>query len=561
MSEVIPGVQSADPELLRTYGRVSATGIPEKFEIWVESLGMWFSNSVYRPEANCFVTLFDVISERKRAELAAREWRRAFEQAEIGIALVKPGEEIFSAVNATFARERGYVPGELVGQSITLVNPPERLAWMRAAVERVDRESGHVAVESEHLRKDGSRFPVLLDLTGVRDEAGQLVSRVVISQDLTERNRVEEERQRGEALYRAIARNLPGTGLFVVDQDLRYIAVEGGLPDKLGLPREAVEGRLVRDVLDPVQAPASEAMFRRVLSGASAESEAEFRGHSIWTKFVPLRDSSGAVTAAMALSTDITARKRAEEEIRRLNEGLEGSVRTRTRQLEAANKELEAFSYSVSHDLRAPLRGIDGWSLALIEEYSENLDETALSYLARVRAETQRMGLLIDDLLQLSRLSRATMKRGAVDLSGLAHRVAGRLREENPARRIEFEIEDGLEVCGDDRLLEVALTNLLSNAVKFTAPRSEALIQVGAAEVDGDRAFFVRDNGVGFDMAYASSLFGAFQRLHKASEFPGTGIGLATVQRIIRRHGGRTWAEAQAGVGATFYFTVGEGEK
>lgn len=561
VSEVIPGIQTADPDLFRRYGRVSSTGIPKKFEIWVESLGMWFSNSVYRPEPNCFVTLFDVISERKQAELAAREWRRAFEQAEIGIALVKPGQEVFSAVNAIFARERGYDPEELIGQPISLVNPPERLAWMRAVVEQANHGSGHVAVESIHCRKDGSRFPVLLDLTGVRDETGELVSRVVISQDLTERNRAEQERQRGEALYRAIARNLPGTGLFVVDQDLRYIAVEGDLPEKVELPREAVEGRRVRDVLNPAQVSAAEAMYRRVLSGASAESEAEFRNHILWTKFVPLRDSSGGVIAAMALCTDITQRKRAEEEIRRLNEDLEGRVRTRTLQLEAANKELEAFSYSVSHDLRSPLRGIDGWSLALIEEYSETLDATALSYLARVRAETQRMGLLIDDLLQLSRLSRTTMKRAVVDLSGLAHRVADRLLEENPERRIEFEVDDGLEVRGDERLLEVALTNLLNNAVKFTAPRSEALIRVGAAELDGGRAFFVRDNGVGFNMAYASLLFGAFQRLHKASEFPGTGIGLAIVQRIVRLHGGRAWAEAETDVGATFYFTVGEGEK
>jgi PAS domain S-box-containing protein len=561
VSEVVPGIQAADPELFRIYGRVSSTGIPEKFEIWIDSLGMWFSNSVYCPEPNCFVTLFDVISERKRAELAAREWRRAFEQAEIGIALVNPAQDVFSAVNATFAREHGYGLEELVGQSIAVVNPPERQAWMRAAVEGVNRESGHAVIESVHCRKDGSCFPVLLDLTGVRDEAGQLASRVVIVQDLTEQKRAEEQRQRGEALYRAIARSLPGTGLFIVDHEMRYIAVEGDLPETVGLPREAVEGRLVRDVIDPIHVVANEAMFGGALSGASTESEAEFRGHSIWAKFVPLRNASGEVTAAMALCIDITQRKRAEEEIRRLNEDLEGRVRTRTVQLEAANKELEAFSYSVSHDLRAPLRGIDGWSLALIEEYSEALDATALSYLERVRAETQRMGLLIDDLLQLSRLGRATMKRRAVDLSGLAHRVASRLSEENPERRIEFKIEDGLEVWGDERLLEVVLTNLLSNAVKFTAPRSEALIRIGAANVDDGRAFYVKDNGVGFNMAYASSLFGAFQRLHKASEFPGTGIGLATVQRIMHRHGGRAWAEAEAGVGATFYFTVGEGEK
>jgi PAS domain S-box-containing protein len=261
------------------------------------------------------------------------------------------------------------------------------------------------------------------------------------------------------------------------------------------------------------------------------------------------------------VNMDITQRKLAELEIQMLNAELEQRVRQRTAQLETANQELEAFSYSVSHDLRAPLRGIDGWSLALIEDYGQSLDETARRYLERVRSETQRMGLLIDDMLQLSRVTRSEMKIEDVDLSALAHGVAGRLQEENPGRRIEFRIEDRLRVRGDMRLLEVALTNLLNNAVKFTGPRAEARIEFGLTGAAGEPAYFVRDNGVGFNMAYASSLFGAFQRLHKASEFPGTGIGLATVQRVVRRHDGRVWAEAVAGSGATFYFTIGEEEK
>ncbi|MDR3718514.1 MAG: PAS domain S-box protein [Bryobacteraceae bacterium] len=561
VSEVIPGIQQTDPDLIRRYGRVASTGIPEKFETWVEALGMWFSISIYSPGNNFFVAVFDVITERKKADLSAREWRRAFEQAEIGIALVKPGVETFSAVNATFARERGYSPDDLIGKPITLVNPAERFARMREIVEQANGPAGHVAVESVHLRKDGSRFPVFLDLTGVRDEEGRLVSLVIIAQDLTEWKRAEEERHRSDALYRAIMRSLPGTGLFVVDHDLRYIAVEGDLPSLIGFPREALLGRQVGEVLEPAKAPASIARFRRTLEGASVDAENDFQGCTVWTRYVPLRDSTGSVTAAVALTIDITTRKRAEDEIRRLNEDLEARVHSRTVQLEAALKELEAFSYSVSHDLRSPLRGIDGWSLALIEDYGDSLDETAQRYLGRVRSETQRMGLLIDDLLQLSRVASAELKRERVDLSAAAHRVASRLREENPGRRIEFQIEDGLLMLGDARLLDVVLTNLFNNAVKFTGPRAEARIEFGLTETAGERAFFVRDNGVGFNMAYASSLFSAFQRLHKASEFPGTGIGLATVQRVIRRHGGRVWAEAVAGAGATFYFTAGEGDK
>jgi PAS domain S-box-containing protein len=255
---------------------------------------------------------------------------------------------------------------------------------------------------------------------------------------------------------------------------------------------------------------------------------------------------------------EITRRKQAELEIKQLNAQLEERVRQRTAQLETANRELESFAYSVSHDLRAPLRGIDGWSLALAEDYASLLDTRAQKYLDRVRSEAQRMGCLIDDMLQLSRVARSGMKVGPIDLTGIAQSVADRLQDSNSNRNIEFVIEPGLTGTGDPRLLEIALTNLMANAVKFTGPRMKARIEIGQAHEQGRHPFYVRDNGVGFDMAYADKLFNAFQRLHKASEFPGTGVGLATVQRVIHRHGGRIWAEAQVDQGATFYFTIGE---
>lgn len=248
--------------------------------------------------------------------------------------------------------------------------------------------------------------------------------------------------------------------------------------------------------------------------------------------------------------------KKAEREVRELNSELEQRIRDRTALLEVANKELEAFSYSVSHDLRAPLRGIDGWSLALVEDYGSQLDDRAREYLGRVRSEAQRMGMLIDDILQLSRVSRGEIKLIQVDLSAVARAVVSRLRESHPDRKMHFIIEPGLTACGDARLLEVALTNLLQNAVKFTGPRAEGRIEVGRLGDDGDPTFYVRDNGVGFDMAYAQKLFGAFQRLHKVQDFPGTGIGLAIVQRVIQRHGGRVWAESEPDKGAAFYFAL-----
>lgn len=249
-------------------------------------------------------------------------------------------------------------------------------------------------------------------------------------------------------------------------------------------------------------------------------------------------------------------REQVEEELRKHRDHLEELVAERTTSLERVNKELETFSYSISHDLRAPLRHINGFSQALLEECGDKLNDNGKDYLHRVRTASRRMGELIDDLLSLSRITRHEMQRQPGDLSALANDIATQLKKDQPDRVVQFDIQEGQTVQGDARLLRIVLENLLGNAWKYTSKQASARIEFGCTEKDGEQVYYVRDDGVGFDMKYVKKLFGSFQRLHRDDEFPGTGIGLATVARIIHRHGGRVWAEAEVNKGATFYFTL-----
>lgn len=270
----------------------------------------------------------------------------------------------------------------------------------------------------------------------------------------------------------------------------------------------------------------------------------------------PLFDETNTIVGVIESTREITAIVKAERELQKLNEELEERVSQRTQELEQVNRELDAFTYSVSHDLREPLRSLDGFSLAILEDYGDILDIKGQDYLRRIRAASQRMGLLIDDLLKLSRINRQTIQRERVDLSSIIYSLICSRKEEEPDRNVKAVIAPGITVSGDASLLKIALENLLDNAWKFTGNRKETCIEFGCRQEEGQEIFYLQDNGVGFDMTYADKLFTAFQRLHRAEEYPGTGIGLSIVARVIRRHGGEVWAKGERDQGAVFSFTL-----
>jgi PAS domain S-box-containing protein len=356
--------------------------------------------------------------------------------------------------------------------------------------------------------------------------------------------------------------------VYAVDRSERVTFVNPAAQAMLGWTEAELLGEPSHDVLRPhrpnhAAVAVDECELRSVVSGEVRLQRGEVALTRKDGTLLPIAYASSsieideALVGAVVAFHDITERQQAEEAIKNMNAELERRVIERTAQLEATNHELESFSYSVSHDLRAPLRGIDGFSQALLEDYPELLDAQGQEYLHRIRSATQRMAELIDSLLALSRLTRMELRRDTVDLSQMARAIAADLQQQEPDRQVEWSLADDLIANGDARLLRVALENLLGNAWKFTAHTPAARIAFGKSTQDeGTEAFFVADNGAGFDMAYADKLFGAFQRLHRTNEFPGTGIGLATVQRIIQRHGGRVWAQGRVNEGATISFTL-----
>jgi PAS domain S-box-containing protein len=495
------------------------------------------------------------LTELQQAEEALREseekFSKAFYASPLAIGMVTLEDESFIDANDNIQRISGYTREELIGRRVTDLN-----VWVnedeRNRVLNTVREQGGIQNEEVEFRKKSGETQIVqfsADIINI----GSKPCMITILNDVTECKR-SEQALADEAARRRILMEHSRDGIVVLDQDGKVYESNQQFAEMLGYFPEETRKLHVWDweFLSPREQVLE--MLRTVdETGDRFETQHIRKDGTIYDVEI---STNGAVFAGEKLifcvCRDITQRKQAEDELKQALSNLEHS----SARLAATNKELEAFSYSVSHDLRAPLRAIDGFSQALLEDYQDKLDEQGKDYLSRLRAASQKMGGLIDGLLKLSRLTRSDMYKEKVDLSALAHEITTRLNETFPERQVEVDISQGLTASGDRQLLRALLENLLSNAWKFTSKCPHAKIEFGATRNGGKKAYFVRDNGAGFDMTYANKLFGAFQRLHDITEYPGTGIGLATVQRIINRHGGSVWAEGAVSKGATFYFTL-----
>jgi PAS domain S-box-containing protein len=695
VTEVIPGIKKANPELFDIYGRVALTGTPEEFEIYFKPLNLWLSVTVYSNERGYFTAVFDDISERKRSEEALRAgelkyrsmimnlsegfysatldgvllehnaefnrilgfepdtnlvdvrlpdfWRNSEDRkayverlGQQGVirnypaaAKKRNGEDIYVEINARIVKDERGKPLRIEGSFIDVtdrrraeealeksakfldsmidqspvpmwisdetgtlvrineaccnllhITPEEVIGKYNVLNDNLVKEQGHLLqVKAVFEKGETARFEmrydtaqvagldlkdqasVYLDITifPVRDPGGKITNAVIQHKDITERKQAEDALRAASSYTRSLI-EASLDPLVTISADGKIADVNHATEEVTGVLRERLVGSDFSDYFtEPDNARAGyQQVFSQgyvtdyplVIRSANGKTTDVLYNASLF------RNESGKVRGVFAAARDITERKRAEEEIRKLNEELEQRVLDRTARLEAANKELEAFSYSVSHDLRAPLRAIDGFTRVFMEDYEKMLDDEGRRLARIIRDNTQRMGKLIDDLLAFSRVGRGELHIGPVDAVLLARTVFFELTTEKDRARIDFTVGNLPSADGDPNMIRQVWTNLVSNAVKFSSRKDRAAIDVTGEERDAEIVYSIRDNGAGFDMKYSNKLFGVFQRLHGEREFPGTGVGLAIVQRVIVRHGGRVWAESEVDGGAVFHFSL-----
>jgi PAS domain S-box-containing protein len=501
--------------------------------------------------------------ESKRAELAFQEseqlFAKAFRLSPDYMSIVRTADHTVVRINEALCRIWGTTLDEAIGQPTqnycNWLNEEEELAFLHA----LHQTGEYLNCQTLMRMRDGRLVWFLISSRLVMfNEQSCMLS---VMRDISETRRKEASLREQVALL-----DLAPIAIISRDMENRITFWSRGAEALYGISREDAMGKVTHSYL------------HTKFSASLAEIEREIHGLGTWegelihstntgkritvaSRWALLRDGQGLPVGYLEINSDISERKLAEEQVQQLNASLEQRVNERTIQLEAVNKELEAFSYSVSHDLRAPLRAVDGFSQAVLEDYGPQMPEDGRRMLHTLRQSAQRMGALIDDLLRFSQLGRKPLQTEVVDTSRLVRGVIEDLSADHEHRHVAINVGDLPECQSDPALLHQVWVNLVSNALKYTSKREQAVVEIGCVRKNGSNVYFIRDNGTGFDMRYADKLFGVFQRLHRIEEYEGTGVGLAIVHQVVKRHGGRVWAEAAVDRGATFYFTLGNGAK
>ncbi len=492
--------------------------------------------------------------------------------------ITKDLEGTITAWNRGAEKIFGYAAEEIIGKPVRMLFPPDRLQEDDEILAHMVRGESVGHFETVRLRKDGVRIDVSVTISPVRDGNGVVVGAAKIARDITERKQFQEKLIRSQQALEAEQRMLQSVldsmveGLVAADEQGRFILWNPAAAKILGHGGAPIApetwskhyGFYQPDMMTLV--PADQIPLLRAIRGEVCSAEMFVcnpeRTEGVWIEAyaAPLKDKNGVARGGVVAFRDITQKKAADLEIRKLNESLEERIGQRTAELEAANHELEAFTYSVSHDLRAPLRHIMGFAAAFMEEFGAAVDHQAVHYVERMRDGARRMSVLTDELLNLAKTGQKPLRLERTPLNPVVEQIIALLRGETEGREVQWRIGELPVVECDPVLVRQIFQNLLSNAIKYSRPRQHAVIEVGQMRMKDVSAIYVRDNGVGFEMQYANKLFGVFQRLHRDEDFEGTGVGLANVHRIVKKHGGQIWAEAEVDRGATFYFTLAGGE-
>jgi PAS domain S-box-containing protein len=552
---------------------------------WVDTTIVPFLDAIGKPRQ--YMAIRADITERKRAE-EARGWLAAIVEYSEDAIISKTLEGVITAWNRGAERTFGYTSAEAIGKPMMMLIPPERVDEESDILHRIRRGESVKHFDTVRMRKDGTRVDISEAISPIQNAGGAIVGASKIARDITDRKAAEQRlaaqteklsRQAEELVHSQKALESQtvmlqsvldsiSEGLVASDLTGKFILWNPAATRIVGMGAEDVPpgewnahyGVYMPDTVTPFpieQNPLIRALREEVSTAEMFLRNAQLE-QATWIEISggPLKDRNGEQRGGVVAFRDITRRKTDEQEIRKLNDELEEKVAQRTTELEAANHELEAFTYSVSHDLRAPLRHIGGFSRILIEDFAPTMDAEARHYLQRIEEGTHRMGLLVDELLNLARVGRHTVNLQVTSLNTLIEEVVSLLQPEAEGRAVTWKISSLPPVNCDPILIKQVFQNLIANALKFTRPRGRAVIEISHREKNGQIVIEVRDNGVGFNMKYMDKLFGVFQRLHRAEEFEGTGIGLATAHRILHKHGERIWAEAELNKGAAFFFTL-----